>query len=74
MQGSQRQKATLPRPCIAQVMSQHKHNARTFEESERLVDCVKSLLLRALFEWSRIWGFTHCHSLFEFHNSVSLSF
>ena len=24
MQGSQRQKATLPRPCIAQVMSQQK--------------------------------------------------
>ena len=37
-------------------------NARTFEETERKVDCVKSLLLRTLFEWSRIWGFTHCHS------------
>ena len=49
-------------------------NARTFEETERLVDCVKSLLLRTLFEWSRIWGFTHWHSLFEFLNSVSLSF
>ena len=49
-------------------------NARTFEETERLVDFVKSLLLRTLFEWSRIWGFTHCHSLFDFLNSVSLSF
>ena len=49
-------------------------NARTFEETERLVDCVKSLLLRTLFEWSRIWGFTHCHSLFELLNFVSLSF
>ena len=49
-------------------------NAQTFEETERLVDCVKSLLLRTLFEWSRIWGFTHCHSLFEFLHSVSLSF
>ena len=29
-------------------------NAQTFEETERLVDCVKSLLLRTLFEWSRI--------------------
>ena len=49
-------------------------NARTFEETEILVDCLKSLLLRTLFEWSRIWGFTHCHSLFDFLNSVSLSF
>ena len=49
-------------------------NARTFEETERLVDCVKSLLLRTLFEWSHIWGFTHCHFLFEFLHSVSLSF
>ena len=48
--------------------------ARTFKETKRLVDCVKSLLLRTLFEWSRIWGFTHCHSLFDFFNSVSLSF
>ena len=31
-------------------------NARTFEEIKRLVNCVKSLLLRTLFEWSRIWG------------------
>ena len=49
-------------------------NAQTFEETEKLVDRVKSLLLRTLFEWSRMWGFTHCHSLFEFLNSVSLSF
>ena len=45
-----------------------------FEETERLVDFVKSLLLRTLFEWSSIWGLTHCHSLFEFLNFVSLSF
>ena len=49
-------------------------NAQIFEETERLVDCVKSLLLRTLIEWSCIWGFTHCHSLFKFLNSVSLSF
>ena len=49
-------------------------NARTFELTERLVDCVKSLLLRTLFEWSQVWGFTHCHSLFDFLNFVSLSF
>ena len=50
------------------------HNACTFEDTKRLVDCVKSLLLRTLFEWSHIWGFPHCHSLFDFLNSVSLSF
>ena len=32
------------------------HNARIFKETERLVNYVKSLLLRILFEWSRIWG------------------
>ena len=30
------------------------HNARIFKETERLVDYVKPLLLRILFEWSRI--------------------
>ena len=50
------------------------HNAQTFEEIERPVDRFKSLLLRNFFEWSHIWGFTHCISLFDFLNSVSFSF
>ena len=33
-------------------------NAQTFEETERLVDCVKSLLIRTLFEWS-VYGGLH---------------
>ena len=59
---------------VSYVVIWKERNACTFELTERLVDCVKSLLLRTLFEWSRIWGFTHCHSLFNFLNSVSLSF
>ena len=59
---------------VSYVVNLEKRNAQTFEETERIVDSIKSLLLRTLFEWSHIWGFTHCHSLFEFLNSVSLSF
>ena len=46
-------------------------NARTFEDINRTVDLLKSLLTRNLFEWSRIWSFTHCTSLSDFLNSVS---
>ena len=41
-------------------------NSRMFEDIERPVDLVKSLLVGTLFEWSRIWGFTHCASM-SFH-------
>ena len=54
-------------------LTQKERNAQTFEEIERLVDRVKSLLLRTFLEWSHIWGFTHCISLFQFLNSVSFS-
>ena len=49
------------------------HNARTFEDTERAMDLLKSLLTRTLFKWPRIWGFMHCTSLLEFINSVSFS-
>ena len=49
------------------------HNARTFEDTERTLDLLKSLLTRTLFEWSHIWGFTHCTSLLDFINSISFS-
>lgn len=39
------------------------HNAQTFEDIERPIDLLKTLLVRTLFEWSRIWGLTHCSSL-----------
>ena len=45
-------------------------NARTFEDIERPIDPLKTLLVRTLFEWSRIWGFTHCISLSNFIISI----
>ena len=35
-------------------------NAQTFEDIERPIDLLKTSLARNLFEWSRIWGLTHC--------------
>ena len=49
------------------------HNARTFEDIEKPIDMLKNLLARTLFEWSRIWGLTHCSSLFDILISISLS-
>ena len=49
------------------------HNAQTFEDIERIVDLLKSLLTRTLFEWFHIWKFTHCTALSDFLNSVSFS-
>ena len=48
-------------------------NARTFEDVERPIDMLKTLLARTLFEWSSIWGLTHCSSLSDFLISISLS-
>ena len=48
-------------------------NARTFEDIERSIDLFKSLLARTLFEWSCIWGFTHCISISDFLISVRSS-
>ena len=49
-------------------------NARTFEDIERSIDMVKNLMARTLFEWSSIWGLTHCSSLSDFLLSIRLSF
>ena len=48
-------------------------NSHTSEDIERPVDLLKSLLAGTLFEWSRIWGFTHCLTLSDFLLSVSSS-
>ena len=48
-------------------------NVRTFEDVERPIDMLKNLLARTLFEWSRIWGLTHCNSLSDFLISIRLS-
>ena len=46
---------------------------RTFEDIERPIDLLKSLLARTSFEWSCIWGFTHCIFMSDFLISVSSS-
>ena len=46
----------------------------TFEDIERSIDMMKNLMVRTLFEWSRIWGLTHCSSLSNFLLSIRLSF
>ena len=48
-------------------------HARTFEDTKRTVDPLKSLLTKTLFEWSHIWGFTCTSSLLYFINYVSFS-
>ena len=48
-------------------------NTCTFEDVEKSIDLLKSLLVGTLFEWSRIWGFMQCISVFDFLQSVSVS-
>ena len=47
-------------------------NARTFEDIARPIDMLKNLLARTLFDWSCIWGLTHCSSLSNFLISIRL--
>ena len=49
------------------------YNAQTFEDVESPIDKLKTLLAKTLFEWSHIWGLTHCSSLSDFLTSISLS-
>ena len=46
------------------------HNSLTFEDREGLLDQLKSLLICTLFDWSHVWGFTHCNYIFEFQQSL----
>ena len=46
---------------------------RTFEDIERPIVLLKSLLARTLFEWSCNWGFTHFISMSDFLIFVSSS-
>ena len=41
-------------------------NTRTFEDKERTLDHLKSLLFGTLFHWARIWGCMNCISLSKF--------
>jgi len=47
-------------------------NTHTFEDIERPLDLLKSLLVGNLFEWSRIWVYTSCTSISDFLESVNI--
>ena len=47
-------------------------NHRSFEDIEKMLDELKVLCQRSLFEWSRYCGFTDYSSLFEFMFSLRL--
>ena len=42
-------------------------NTHTFEDKERSLGLLKSLLFSTLFLWSRIWGYTQCISIHAFY-------
>lgn len=46
---------------------------RIFEDIERPVDLLRSMLVETLFKWSRIWGYTQCISIPDFLMSFSFS-
>lgn len=50
------------------------HNSLTFENREGLVDQPKSLLICTLFDWSYVWGFTHCNCILSPNRQQSLFF
>ena len=58
--------------CLMWLVWQE-HNARIFEDKERTLDHLKSLIFGALFQWARIWGCTNCISLSEFLVSIFFS-
>ena len=58
--------------CLMWLVWQ-KHNTRIFEDKERTLDHLKSLLFGTLFNCARIWGCTNCISLSEFLVSISFS-
>ena len=60
-------------PACLVWLSWRERNTRTFEDVEKYVDLLKSLLVGTLFGWSRIWGFTQFISLSDFLHSISVS-
>ena len=53
-------------PAYLMQLVWKEHNALTFEDIKRPIELLKTLLVRTLFEWSRIWGLTHFISLSGF--------
>ena len=60
-------------PACLMWLIWREQNTRTFEDVEKSVDLLKSLLVGTLFGWSRIWGFTQFISLSDFLHSISVS-
>ena len=58
--------------CLMWLVWQER-NTRTFEDKERILDHLKSLLFGTLFIWARVWGCMNCTSLFDFIVSISFS-
>ena len=53
-------------PVCLMWLEWKERNARTFEGIERPIELLKTSLAGTLFEWSHIWGLTHCISLSDF--------
>ena len=58
--------------CLMWLIWQER-NTRIFEDNERTLDHLKSLLFGTLFNCARIWGCMNCISLSEFLVSISFS-
>jgi len=50
-----------------------KFGSHTFEDKERFVDLLRSLLLGTLFQWACIWDFTQCISISTFLRFATFS-
>ena len=48
-------------------------NTHIFEDKERMLDHLKSLLFGTLFHWTCIWGCTNCISIPKFLVSISFN-
>ena len=55
----------MVRTCLMGLVW-HKQNTHTFEDKERHLSLLKSLLFGTLFQQARIWGFTQCLSILLF--------
>ena len=52
---------------------EEKQDSHMFEDVERRIDQLKSLLIHTLFDWFRACGFSDCTSIFEFQHSFRSS-
>ena len=57
-------------PACLMWLIWREQNISTFEDTKRPIDLLKFLLVGTLFEWSQIWGFTQCLSIFDFLQSI----